>query len=144
MYVEPPGEPGLEPERRSFVVQLHQATHLHHDFRLEVDGVLVSWAVPKGPSAEPGVKRLAVKVSDHDLAHGRVEGPQGAGWVEIWDRGDYENLTARDGVPIAMGAGLDAGHVKFRLYGARLDGVFALTRTRMGGEDRNWILVALT
>ena len=59
-----------------FVVQLHQATHLHHDWRLEVDGVLVSWAVPKGPPEEPGVRRLAVRVGDHDLAHADVEGPQ--------------------------------------------------------------------
>jgi DNA ligase D-like protein (predicted 3'-phosphoesterase) len=132
-----------EPDRRSFVVQLHQATRLHHDFRLEVDGVLVSWAVPKGPAEEPGVKRLAVKVGDHDLAHAQVEGPQGTGWVEIWDRGEYENLTVRGGVPLSMAEGLEAGHVKIRLYGARLDGPFALTRTTMGGDDRNWILVAL-
>lgn len=126
-----------------FVVQLHQATHLHHDLRLEVDGVLVSWAVPKGPSPEPGVRRLAVRVGDHDLAHAEVEGQQGSGWVEIRDRGDYDNLTVRDGVAISMAAGLAAGHVKVHLHGQWLDGVFALTRTRMGGDDRNWLLVAL-
>lgn len=126
-----------------FVVQLHQATNLHHDLRLEVAGVLASWAVPKGPSAERGVKRLAVKVGDHEMAHAQVEGAQGSGWVEIWDAGDYENLTARDGAPVSMAAGLEAGHVKVRLHGERLDGVFALTRTRMGSDDRNWILVAL-
>ncbi|MCY7395895.1 MAG: 3'-phosphoesterase [Nocardioides sp.] len=130
-------------DRPMFVVQLHQATTLHHDLRLEVDGVLVSWAVPKGPSPEPGVKRLAVKVGDHDLAHAQVEGVQGSGWVEIWDRGVYDNLTERDGVAVQMTAGLAAGHVTVRLRGERLNGVFALIRTRMGGDDRAWLLIAL-
>ena len=84
-----------------FVVQLHQATQLHHDLRLEIDGVLVSWAVPKGPSLEPGVSRLAVRVGDHDLAHADVEGPQERGWVEIVDRGTYEALTERDGLRLS-------------------------------------------
>jgi DNA ligase D-like protein (predicted 3'-phosphoesterase) len=124
-----------------FVLQLHQATHLHHDLRLEVDGVLVSWAVPKGPPGEPDVRRLAVKVGDHEMAHAEVEGPQERGWVEIVDRGPYDNLTTRRGVPLTMTDALAAGHVKVRLHGEHLDGTYALTRTAMGGDDRNWLLV---
>jgi DNA ligase D-like protein (predicted 3'-phosphoesterase) len=115
-----------------FVVQRHQATTLHYDLRLEVDGVLASWAVPKEPTSDPRVKRLAVQVDDHELAHATYEDAN----KTIWDHGTYENLTEPD----AAGA-IAAGHLKVHLHGERLDGVFALTRTSMNGDPRNWILV---
>jgi DNA ligase D-like protein (predicted 3'-phosphoesterase) len=109
-----------------YVIQLHQARALHYDFRLEVDGVLRSWAVPKGPSTDPAEKRLAVQVPDHSLAHGDYEGPN----VEIWDRGVYEPLTED------FAAALDAGHASFWLDGERLHGGWTLHRT---GKD--WLLI---
>jgi DNA ligase D-like protein (predicted 3'-phosphoesterase) len=120
-----------------FVVQRHQARSLHYDLRLEVDGVLASWAVPKGPSPDPRDKRLAVHVDDHALAHARFE----SSTVSIWDSGTYDNLTERDGEPLDVRGAIEAGHLKVDLHGERLSGVFALTRTTMGGDPRNWILV---
>lgn len=115
-----------------FVVQRHRATTLHYDLRLEVDGVLASWAVPKEPTTDPRVKRLAVQVDDHELEHATYEDEN----KSIWDHGTYENLTE----PGAAGA-IAAGHIKVRLQGDRLSGVFALTRTSMNDDPRNWILV---
>jgi DNA ligase D-like protein (predicted 3'-phosphoesterase) len=115
-----------------FVVQLHQATTLHYDLRLEVDGVLASWAVPKEPSLDPRVKRLAVHVDDHALEHATYEDDN----KSIWDHGTYDSLTEPD-----AGTAITAGHLKFDLHGERLTGVFALTRTSMNGDPRNWILV---
>jgi bifunctional non-homologous end joining protein LigD len=121
-----------------FVVQQHDATTLHWDFRLEVDGVLRSWAVPKAPSTDPRDKRLAIEVEDHSLAYGDFEGTigsgYGAGTVEIWDRGTYEPLTED------FAAALDAGHASFWLEGERLRGGWALTRTD-GGRKPKWLLV---
>jgi bifunctional non-homologous end joining protein LigD len=121
-----------------FVVQQHDATTLHWDFRLEVNGVLRSWAVPKGPSTDPREKRLAVEVEDHSLPYGdfegTIEGGYGAGTVEIWDRGTYEPLTED------FAAALDAGHASFWLEGERLHGGWALTRTS-GGRKPKWLLV---
>ena len=113
-----------------FVVQLHDATTLHFDFRLQSGKVLRSWAVPKGPSLDPGVRRLAVPVDDHALTAGEFEGvregqPRGSGAVIIWDEGTAEIL--RD----------EPGHVSFILYGHKLSGGYALTRT----GERRWILV---
>ena len=124
-----------------FVVQRHDASRLHFDVRLEVEGVLVSWAVPKGPSLDPRDKRLAVRVEDHALDHAHFEGRIGEGTVIVWDTGTYENVTEKDGRPIDMAAALEAGHVKVLLRGHRLTGAFALTHTRMGGDEENWILV---
>jgi len=120
-----------------FVVQLHQAATLHYDLRLEVDGVLASWAVPKGPSPDPKVKRLAVQVDDHELEHATYEDDN----KSIWDHGTYDNLTEQDGAPVGVRAAIEAGHLKVELHGERLTGVYALTRTTMGGDPRNWILV---
>jgi DNA ligase D-like protein (predicted 3'-phosphoesterase) len=106
-----------------FVVQLHQARALHYDVRLELGGVLRSWAVPKGPSLDPGDKRLAVAVPDHDLAHADYEGPT----VIIWDEGEFELARERE------------GHLVVELHGHKLRGCFALTRT----DGRNWILVKM-
>jgi DNA ligase D-like protein (predicted 3'-phosphoesterase) len=113
-----------------YVIQLHQARALHYDFRLEVDGVLRSWAVPKGPSEDPAEKRLAVQVPDHALAHGDYEGPN----VEIWDRGIYEPLTPD------FASALDAGHASFVLDGERLHDGWTLHRTS-DGEKPQWLLI---
>ena len=120
-----------------FVVQRHRATTLHYDLRLEVDGVLASWAVPKEPTTDPHVKRLAVQVDDHELEHADYESDT----KTTWDRGTYENLTERDGDLIDLRTAIEAGHLKVRLHGDRLSGVFALTRTSTNDDPRNWILV---
>jgi DNA ligase D-like protein (predicted 3'-phosphoesterase) len=116
-----------------FVIQLHDATTLHYDFRLEVDGALRSWAVPKGPSTDPAVKRLAVQVPDHSLAHGDYEGPT----VEIWDRGTYRNLDEDR----SMAEALDAGHAKFWLDGEKLVGGWTLHRTGGDPDKPQWLLI---
>jgi DNA ligase D-like protein (predicted 3'-phosphoesterase) len=119
-----------------FVVQKHDASRLHYDFRLEVDGALRSWAVPKGPSTDPRDKRLAVPVEDHSLDHADFEGViaegYGAGRVIVWDTGEYENVGRR-----AMTQALEAGHVVVRLEGRKLRGGFALQRL---AADR-WLLI---
>jgi DNA ligase D-like protein (predicted 3'-phosphoesterase) len=127
-----------EPMR--FVVNRHDATTLHFDLRLEADGVLVSWAVPKGPSLDPAVKRLAVAVEDHGMEHLDFEGrSEDDGRVQtkiVWDTGLY--LPAEP-----PGPALERGHLRFVVSGQKLQGSFALTRTRMGGNPNNWILLKL-
>jgi DNA ligase D-like protein (predicted 3'-phosphoesterase) len=118
-----------------FVVQEHQATAHHYDFRLEVDGVMRSWAVPKGPSLDPAVKRFAIEVEDHSLSHNKFEGRAGRGGVIIWDRGSYEQ-----GGRVPWPEALDRGHAVFVLHGEKLRGGFALQRTR-GGEKPQWLLI---
>jgi DNA ligase D-like protein (predicted 3'-phosphoesterase) len=118
-----------------FVVQEHQATAHHFDLRLEVDGVMRSWAVPKGPSLDPGAKRLAVQVEDHGLDHNDFEGPLGDGGVIVWDRGTYEQ-----GGRVAWPEALDRGHAVFVLHGEKLRGGFALQRTRPGAKPQ-WLLI---
>jgi DNA ligase D-like protein (predicted 3'-phosphoesterase) len=118
-----------------FVVQEHQATAHHYDVRLEVDGVMRSWAVPKGPSLDPAVKRLAVEVEDHSLAHNDFEGGLGGGGVIVWDRGTYEQ-----GGRVAWPEALDRGHAVFVLHGEKLRGGFALQRTQAGAKPQ-WLLI---
>ena len=119
----------------TFVVQEHQATAHHFDVRLEVEGSMRSWAVPKGPSMDPTVKRLAVEVADHALAHNNFEGPAGDGGVIIWDRGEYEQ-----GGRVRWPEALDRGHAVFVLHGHKLRGGFALQRTH-GGTKPQWLLI---
>jgi DNA ligase D-like protein (predicted 3'-phosphoesterase) len=119
-----------------FVVQEHQATAHHYDFRLELDGTMRSWAVPKGPSLDPAVKRLAVEVEDHDLGHNEFEGPTPNGAVIVWDRGSYER-----GGRVPWPEALDRGHAVFVLHGEKLRGGFALQRTGRGGDKPQWLLV---
>jgi DNA ligase D-like protein (predicted 3'-phosphoesterase) len=123
-----------------FVIQQHDATTLHYDFRLEVDGVLRSWAVPKGPSTDPRERRLAVEVEDHSLAHGDFEGVigggRGSGAVIVWDAGTYRNLDEDR----SMAEALDAGHARFWLEGEKLRGGWTLHRTG-GGAKPQWLLI---
>jgi len=118
-----------------FVVQEHQATAHHFDVRLEVEEVMRSWAVPKGPSMDPAVKRLAVEVEDHSLAHNGYEGRDGPGGVISWDRGDYEQ-----GGRVPWPEALERGHAVFVLHGQKLRGGFALQRTREG-DKAQWLLI---
>ncbi len=118
-----------------FVVQEHVASTHHFDLRLEVAGTMRSWAVPKGPSLDPAVRRLAVQVADHNLAHNRVEGSLGDGEVLVWDRGDYEQ-----GGRVPWPEALDRGHAVFVLRGEKLRGGFVLQRTRDGAKPL-WLLL---
>jgi DNA ligase D-like protein (predicted 3'-phosphoesterase) len=119
----------------AFVVQEHAANARHFDLRLEVAGAMRSWALPRGPSLDPAVKRLAVQVPDHSLEHNSFEGPTERGGVVIWDRGSYEQ-----GGRVAWPEALERGHAVFVLHGEKLHGGFALQRTRPGAKAQ-WILV---
>jgi DNA ligase D-like protein (predicted 3'-phosphoesterase) len=119
-----------------FVVQEHQATAHHWDVRLEVEGVMRSWAVPKGPSMDPAVKRLAVEVEDHGLGHNSFEGRTDGGGVIVWDRGTYEQ-----GGRVPWPEALERGHAVFVLHGEKLHGGFALQRTRGRGVKAQWLLL---
>ena len=118
-----------------FVVQEHRATAHHFDLRLQVEGVMRSWAVPKGPSLDPAAKRLAVEVEDHGLDYNDFEGAVGAGGVIVWDRGSYEQ-----GGRVPWPEALDRGHAVFVLHGEKLRGGFALQRTRAGARPQ-WLLI---
>jgi DNA ligase D-like protein (predicted 3'-phosphoesterase) len=143
---EPEVRPGKRPRRRRrqaprFVIQKHAATRLHYDFRLEVDGTLRSWAVPKGLSTDPRVKRLAVEVEDHPLEYADFEGvigegSYGAGAVIVWDAGTYRNLDEER----SMAETLASGHAKVWLDGQKLRGGWTLQRTR-GGEKPQWLVI---
>src|SRR5919201_1015997 len=123
------------PRQPLFVVQRHQARRLHYDFRLERDGALASWAVPKGVPLEPGSQRLAVHVEDHPLDYSTFEGEipkgeYGAGTVEIWDRGTYELLEEKRD-----------GGLTVRLKGERLQGLWTLIPARLSGDEKNWLIL---
>jgi bifunctional non-homologous end joining protein LigD len=142
-----PGAGAAKPHREPiFVIQEHDATRLHYDFRIEADGVLKSWAVTKEPSLDPAVKRLAVRVEDHPLGYATFsgtipEGHYGAGEVRIWDHGTYENLYAGQGIA----DGLAAGRLSFALHGEKLNGRYTLVRMAgkagMRGGKENWLLI---
>lgn len=135
---EPPPKEKPSKGGRLFCVQKHLATQLHYDFRLEHQGVLLSWAVPKGPSLDPSVKRLAMHVEDHPVDYGSFEGviPEGygAGIVMLWDTGTWEPESAD------IDAALKTGDLKFRLHGYKLKGSWVLVRTR-GSESKSWLLI---
>jgi DNA ligase D-like protein (predicted 3'-phosphoesterase) len=139
---EPPGEKASHGDQ-IFVVQKHNSRSLHYDLRLAADGVLKSWAVPKGPSLNPADKRLAIQTEDHPLNYANFEGiiPEGqygAGTVIVWDKGPYQNITRKDGQVVSMAQALENGHVVVWLEGKKLLGGYALTRTKRG-----WILVKM-
>jgi DNA ligase D-like protein (predicted 3'-phosphoesterase) len=137
-------------ERPIFVIQKHQASTLHYDFRLEVDGVLKSWAVPKGPSTDPSQRRLAVPTEDHPLAYADFEGiiPEeeyGGGTILVWDRGSYRNLKEEEQegeAPKSASQQIEDGHVTIWLEGQKLSGGYALVRTGKG-DDARWLLIKM-
>jgi len=145
---EPTGN-GSSPSGRNdplFVVQKHDASTLHYDFRLEVDGVLASWAVPKGPSTDPRDKRLAIRTEDHPLDYADFEGviPEdeyGAGTVLIWDSGTYENITDKEGETTPAARALEDGHILVRLHGEKLSGGYALQR--IDEDEDQWLLIKM-
>ena len=133
-----------------FVIQKHDASSLHYDFRIEVDGVLKSWAVPKGPSTDPSVKRLAVPTEDHPLAYADFEGviPEGeygGGTIMVWDRGTYRNLkedSSEGQDSPGLTEQLEDGHATIWLQGEKLIGGYALIRTGKG-ENSRWLLIKM-
>jgi len=136
-----PAGPSAPVAGNSFCVQRHDATRLHYDFRLEVDGTLKSWAIPKGPTLDPAPKRLAAMVEDHPLEYGSFEGniPKGnygAGSVMLWDRGTYEVLG--DKTPQEQ---LARGDFKFKLHGEKLKGEFAIVLMKGRGKGNEWLLL---
>ena len=142
------GERRAAPVRRRstlrFVIQKHAASHLHYDLRLELDGVMKSWAVPKGPSVVPGVRRLAMEVEDHPISYNTFEGtiPEGeygGGTVMIWDHGTYDETNG--GGADALRDGYERGKLDITFDGERLKGAFALVRTRGDGERAQWLLI---
>lgn len=143
---EPEGKEGAENEKLIFVVQRHHASHLHYDFRLELDGVLKSWAVPKGPSLNPTDRRLAMMVEDHPIDYatfqGEIpEGNYGAGHVDVWDHGTYEPIDEH-GKEIdtkTFAHNLHEGSVKFSMHGKKLKGEFALVN--MHKDEKSWLLI---
>jgi len=144
---EPSGEQGTGTARPVFVIQKHDATTLHYDFRLEADGVLKSWAVPKGPSVDPKEKRLALPTEDHPLDYAGFEGvipagSYGAGAVLVWDRGTYRNLTEKEGQEVGVAEAARRGHVSVWLEGEKVRGGYALTRFRTG-KGEAWLLVKM-
>ncbi|CAL9616585.1 DNA polymerase ligase N-terminal domain-containing protein [Streptomyces sp. enrichment culture] len=147
---EPRGRTADKDPALRFVVQIHDARRMHFDFRLRVGDVLTSWSVPRGPSADPRDKRLAVPTEDHPLEYEEFEGviprgEYGGGTVIVWDLGTYEPLSHdRRGRPVDFAESLRRGHATFRLRGRKLRGVYALTRFRGDGEgdgEQAWLLV---
>ncbi len=139
-----PGEAEATQHFNRWVVQQHAARRMHYDFRLEAGGVLISWAVPKGPSYDPTVKRLAVKVEDHPIDYREFEGViphdnYGAGSVIVWDEGTYRNLTERRSKPVGVTEAVATGHVSVWLEGQKLRGGWSLTR--FGEGSTSWALV---
>ena len=143
---EPEGKPKSSKSKLAFVVQRHKASSLHYDFRLEIDGVLKSWAVPKGPSLNPKDKRLAMMVEDHPYDYkdfaGIIPSGYGAGIVEIWDHGTYADLENSEMKTAEknLRAGLHAGNLKFTMFGKKLKGEFALVKLK-GKQDNAWLLI---
>lgn len=134
-------------KRPRFVIQKHDASTLHYDFRLEIDGVLKSWAVPKGPSTDPRDKRLAIPTEDHPLGYADFEGviPEdqyGGGTVMIWDRGTFRNITEEDGERQSLDNAWKNGHLLVELHGEKISGGYALHRTG-SKKDANWLLIKM-
>lgn len=129
-----------------FVIQKHAASHLHYDFRLEIDGVLKSWAIPKGPSTNPKEKRLAVPTDDHPMEYAGFEGviPQGeygAGVVLIWDKGRFKNIKKdKEGKEVPLPECYKKGQIEIWLEGKKLKGGFALVKTKL---NDNWLLIKM-
>ncbi|HEX3008622.1 MAG TPA: DNA polymerase ligase N-terminal domain-containing protein, partial [Bacteroidales bacterium] len=145
---EPQGREKKGEGKSVFVVQRHKASRLHYDFRIEVNGVLKSWAVPKGPSLNPAEKRLAMMVEDHPYDYkdfeGEIpEGNYGAGIVEIWDHGYYTGFeeASKEATEDKVEAQIEKGDVKIKLFGNKLQGEFALVKTRNSYQENGWLLI---
>ncbi len=143
---EPSGKDGNNTGKLIFVVQRHHASHLHYDFRLELNGTLKSWAIPKGPSMNPKDKRLAMMVEDHPVDYATFEGDipagnYGAGHVDVWDHGTYEPVDEHGApiTPAAFSHDLQTGSIKFRMNGKHLKGDFALVN--MKKDAKTWLLI---
>lgn len=144
---EPSGKSKGGEREPIFVIQKHDASNLHYDFRLEIGEVLKSWAVPKGPSTDPKVKRLAIMTEDHPLEYANFEGiiPEGeygAGTVQVWDTGGFRNLKKKDGDTMPLEEALDQGQVEVWLEGQKIRGGYALIHTPRTGKD-NWLLIKM-
>src|ERR1700710_653671 len=145
---EPEGKVENGNDTHRFVIQKHDASHLHYDFRLEMEGVLKSWAIPKGPSTDPSVKRLAMMVEDHPYDYRDFEGiipkgQYGGGTVIVWDEGTYEPIEAIKGKKAQekhLLQQLKAGSLKIKLHGQKLEGEYALVKTHGMGEN-GWLLI---
>jgi bifunctional non-homologous end joining protein LigD len=143
---EPKGGKRRKSTRLAYVIQKHAASRLHFDLRLELDGVMKSWAVPKGPSLDPSVKRLAIEVEDHPIEYNAFEGtiPEGeygGGTVMIWDTGTYTAAADGDDPEAVLREGYRKGDFKFVLRGKRLTGSWVLVRTRGKGRRNQWLLI---
>jgi DNA ligase D-like protein (predicted 3'-phosphoesterase) len=144
---EPSGKETESSNGPIFVIQKHDASNLHYDFRLEIAGVLKSWAVPKGPSTDPSEKRLALPTEDHPLEYAGFEGviPEheyGAGPVLVWDTGPYRNLRMEKEEQVSMEASIEDGKVEVWLEGEKLQGGYVLIRTG-DGADARWLLIKM-
>lgn len=132
-----------------FVIQKHDASNLHYDFRIEIDGTLKSWSVPKGPSTDPSEKRMAIPTEDHPLEYADFEGviPEGdygAGTVMIWDKGTFENIKEDDdGKQIPLKKSFEEGTVEIYLRGEKLQGGYALIKMKSGKMEGNWLLIKM-
>jgi bifunctional non-homologous end joining protein LigD len=140
---EPEGKVKSESRKGIFVVQQHDATRLHYDFRLEMDGVLKSWAVPKGIPVTQAEKHLAVETEDHPIEYAKFEGKipkgeYGAGEVKIWDRGSYKNIRQK-----GMKESYESGQIEVNLKGGILKGNYAVIRTKFNDNPKNWLIIKM-
>lgn len=131
-----------------FVIQMHDASHLHYDFRLEIDGVLKSWAVPKGPDTDPAVKRLAIETEDHPMEYAHFEGiiPQGhygGGTVMVWDIGTFENIKKKNNTLASLSECYKQGRLEFYLHGKKLKGAYALVKTKGMSAKNSWLIIKM-
>lgn len=147
---EPKGEEAKgNPDSPGFVIQKHDATNLHYDFRLEIDNTLKSWVIPKGPSTDPSVKRMAIPTEDHPLEYADFEGnipkgQYGGGTVMVWDKGTFKNIKEDEqGQPIDLLKSYEMGTLEFRLEGEKLKGGYALVKMKSGKMQGNWLLIKM-
>lgn len=137
----------MEVEKPIFVIQKHDATNLHYDFRLQIDGTLKSWSVPKGPSTDPSIKRMAIPTEDHPLAYADFEGTipkgeYGGGTVMIWDKGNIEsNKKDEKGNIISLEESFNGGSLEVILHGKKLRGGYNLVKMKAGKMEGNWLLM---
>ena len=129
-----------------FVIQKHQASTLHYDFRLQIGNILKSWVIPKGPSLNPKEKRLAILTKDHKLDFADFEGEipageYGAGKIIVWDRGSYKNMTTKNGEHIPIQKAFENGEITFFIQGEKLKGTFSLILMKKQNEPKNWLLI---